>query len=103
MGSYEANLSVHESLAATVVDTVLFEGSVPVRAIMVQNRDAAATIYFRVDGVAPVVAAPDTHVLVPGQIRNVQPNMTGPAQVQLISSATAAYSVIALPTITEAN
>jgi hypothetical protein len=90
VAKYVCVTSTHRTLAAATVDTVLFSGGA--QAIQVTNRDAAALIYFRVDGVAPAVAADETYLAMPGQTVTVRIGTAVPTQVQLISAGTPAYS-----------
>jgi hypothetical protein len=80
---------------ANTVDTVSFTGDI--LNVEVCNRDGAAVIFFRIDGVAPTVAGDNTYVVLPGGALKVHPDLVdivaGIEQVQLISSGAAAYSV----------
>lgn len=96
MASYSSKLAVHETLAAGVADTVQITGGF--NELEVFNHDAAALIYFRVDGTAAVAAANDTYVVAPGQGLVVPASVTyaGTLQASLISAGTPAYSVTGL-------
>jgi hypothetical protein len=89
MATFNCNLAVHPTLTAATVDTVTVTSAVST--VEVLNRDVTNAIYFRLDAVAPVVAAADNFVVLPGLARRVT---IGPLHtVALISVGAAAYSV----------
>lgn len=91
---YTVRRSKHETLTSNTVDVVKF--STKPKSVEVRNRDATATIFFRTDGTAPTVNGDDTDILLPGERLEVDAANVDPPQVQLISSATPAYSVRAI-------
>ncbi len=92
MATSNCNLAVHATLAAATVDTVTVTSAVS--QVEVLNRDPTNAIYFRLDAVAPVVAAADNYVVMPGQSRRVTAGALH--TVALISVGAAAYSVTVL-------
>ncbi len=82
----------HATLVANTVTTITFdEDFARIEAV---NVDGVAAVYFRCDGVNPVIAATGTHVL-PAAIGSVevQPRTAGPTVVKLISAGTPKVSV----------
>lgn len=77
----------HATLVASTVATLTFDEDFA--EVEVTNVDGAAAVYFRFDGVAPVIAAAGTHVL-PAAIGSVirKPKTSGPTVVKLISAGT---------------
>lgn len=77
----------HATLVANTVATITFDEDFP--RLEVVNVDGAAEIYFRCDGVAPVIGAAGTHVL-PAAIGSVEmsPYSSGATVVKLISAGT---------------
>lgn len=66
--------------------------------IEVLNRDGAAEIYFRVDGVNPAVGGDDCHVVaatVGGGVEVSVPDRAGKTDVRLIAAAAVAFSLTA--------
>jgi hypothetical protein len=101
MASYNGNVAVHETLAASTVDTVNLAGATGQVGLTVVNRSGTAEIYFTVatgavGPTAPTVGGNDTYV-VPASIASLTlPGITGAVIVKLISSGTPNYSVEAL-------
>lgn len=82
----------HATLVASTVATMTFDEDF--REVEVSNVDGGAIVYFRFDGVAPVVAAAGTYVL-PAAIGSVRlkPKTSGATVVKFISAGTPKVSV----------
>jgi hypothetical protein len=91
VATYSGAASQHQTLAATVVDTVTLDADYDY--VEVLNRASSGDIYFRVDGTAPTVAGAGCYVVQPGQSLQVLVKSPGNTVVKLISSATPPYSV----------
>jgi hypothetical protein len=72
--------------AVTIVDVFTWNGGV-----WVQNRDATAEMWVRLDGTDPTVAGDDCFLVQPGG-RNF-PTGNGVVRVRMISSGTPSYAV----------
>lgn len=99
MATYQALVSVHETLTANTADLVEFETDIwPL--VEVLNRDPTNALYFRVDGTTAVVGAPDTYVVMPGGALIAPVSFATGTQssgiiqkVSIISAGAVAYSV----------
>lgn len=89
MASYTVTKAKHATLVAATVDTVTLAAA---NEVAVTNRSSADTIFFRLDGTAPVVDGDDSYVVGPLAMKvvNLAPEI---ATVKLISSGAAPYSV----------
>lgn len=82
----------HVTLVAATVSTLTFDRDFD--RVEVLNVDGASAVYFRLDGVDPVVGATSCHVL-PAAIGavEVEPPSNANTEVRLISSGTPKVSV----------
>lgn len=83
----------HVTLVAATVSTLTFDEDFA--EVEVMNVDGTAAVYYRFDGVAPVVGAAGTHVLpaIAGATGIRKPKTSGPTVVKLISAGTPKVSV----------
>lgn len=91
MASYTANRVKNQTLSGGTADTITFTDT-PSK-IRVANRSATNPIYFRVDGIAAVVAADENFVVEANSFLEIN---TTSKVVSLISSGGQAYSVSVL-------
>jgi hypothetical protein len=96
MAAYSANRAVHNTLAATTVDTITLTAQY--NRVEVLNRSATGDIFVTLDGSTPTVGGNDTFVVPATGVGNfVNPASTSQPPtstvVKLISSGTPSYSV----------
>ena len=91
MAELSADTVVHAALTGLVVDRVTLKSAAGGR-VKILNRDASTPIYYRLDGVDPVVGGSESFVVPAGQSDTFSPTQA-PVEVRLVSALAAAYTV----------
>ena len=91
MATYNADNAVHARLVATVVDTVTL--NYVAGEIIVYNRSGVSDLFFRVDGVNPVISGNNSHIVPVNSVRHIGPANPDAIEVRLVSAGIPYYSV----------
>jgi len=87
--------AVHAVLVAATVDSITLSAPAGPR-IKIVNRDTSTPIYYRWDGIDPTIGGPESFIVPAGQSHTFMPSTT-PAEVRMVATLGAAYSVLSLP------